>query len=308
MNRLRTTLEQWEVLSAIVDHGSYARAAGAMNRSQTAISYALARLQESLDLKLLKVDGRKAVLTADGETLLRRARPLLRAADTLERLAQSLKQGWEPRLTLVVEAAFPRVHLLKIVAELQQLCPNTELELGDAVLSGSEQAILEGRADVVVTTRVPPGFLGEFLTEISFVAVARPDHALFRLEHPLVAADLSGHVQAVVRDSGTREPRDDGWLGAERRYTVSSLEASLATVEAGLTFAWLPTHLISESMQNARLRPLPLALGATRRVPLYLVLVRPELAGPAARAAIECFQRHLPSGARALPDQSRTES
>jgi hypothetical protein len=30
-------------------------------------------------------------------------------------------------------------------------------------------------------------------------------------------------------------------------------------------------------------------------VPLYLVLVRPEVAGPAARAAVECFQRHVPA-------------
>ena len=295
MSSARTSLEQWDVLAAVVDQGSYARAASALHRSQTAVSYAIARLQEALELPLMVIEGRKAVLTPDGQALLRRARPLLRGLDTLERLAGSLKQGWEPRLTLVVDAAFPRAHLLKIIAELQQMCPNTELELADAVLSGSEEAIIEGRADVVVTARVPSGFLGEFLAEISFVAVARPDHALFKLGHPLTASDLLGQVQAVVRDSGTRQPRDEGWLGAERRYTVSSLEASLATVIAGLTFAWLPAHLIAESMRNGTLRPLPLALGGTRSLPLHLVLVRPEVAGPAARAAIECFQRHVPT-------------
>jgi DNA-binding transcriptional LysR family regulator len=59
-------------------------------------------------------------------------------------------------LRLVVDAAFPRDRLLKIVAELQQLCPNTQMQLSDAVLSGAEDAIADGTADVVVTTRVPP--------------------------------------------------------------------------------------------------------------------------------------------------------
>ncbi len=32
-----------------------------------------------------------------------------------------------------------------------------------------------------------------------------------------------------------------GWLGAERRFTVSSMEASLAMVTAGLAFACCPS-------------------------------------------------------------------
>ena len=297
----RTTLDQWAVLAAVVDQGGYAQAATHLHRSQTAVSYSIARLQESLDVPLLAIEGRKAVLTPHGRTLLRRARSLLRDIDTLERLAGSLKQGWEPQLGLVIDAAFPRSHLLQIMAELQQLCPNAELQLSDAVLSGAEEAITDTRADVVVTSRVPSGFLGEFLAEIEFVAVARPDHALFGLEHALTAEEMQRHVQVVVRDSGTRQPRNEGWLASDRRCTVGSLEAALATVAAGLGFAWLPRHLIAEALQHGTLRALPLAIGATRTVPLHLVLVRPELAGPAARAAIECFQRHLPAAAVSRP-------
>jgi DNA-binding transcriptional LysR family regulator len=65
-------------------------------------------------------------------------------------------------------------------------------------------------------------------------------------------------------------------------------------VKAGLAYAWLPEHVVAESLQSRALKPLPLAIGKTRKVPLHLVLVRPDLAGPAARAAVECFQRHVP--------------
>src|SRR6185312_1425705 len=295
----KTSVEQWAVLAAVVDQGGYAQAAGALHRSQSAVSYAVGRLQEDLDLPLLAIEGRKAVLTPHGQTLLQRARSILRDLNTLELLARSLKQGWEPQLTLVVDAAFPRERLLKIVAELQQLCPNTQMQLSDAVLSGAEEAITEGLADVVVTAHVPNGYFGEFLVDVTFVAVARPEHPLFAVGHELSFDDLARHVQVVVRDSGLKHPRDEGWLGAERRCTVSSMEASLATVKAGLAYAWLPEHVVAECLRNGALQELPLAAGRVRRVPLYLVLVRGEVAGPAARAAIECFQRHIPVSARA---------
>jgi DNA-binding transcriptional LysR family regulator len=290
----RTSLEQWAVLAAVIDHGGFAQAAVALNRSQSAVSYSVARLQEALDVPLLAIEGRKAVLTAHGQVLLKRSRALLADLGKLELLARNLKQGWEPELQLVVDAAFPRERLLKIVAELQQLCPNTQMQLSDAVLSGAEDAIVDGTADVVVTTRVPQGFLGEWLLDVTFVAVAGTDHALFKIEHPLTAEDLVRHVQVVVRDSGLKRPRDEGWLGAELRCTVSSIEASLATVEAGLAYAWLPQHLLRDAFDAETVRRLPLAAGGSRSVPLSLVLVHPELAGPAARAAIECFQRHAP--------------
>jgi len=291
----RSSLDHWAVLAAVVDQGGFAPAASVLHRSQSAVSYAIARLQSALDVPLFRLEGRRAVLTAEGEALLKRARPLLRDLATLERLARSMKQGWESALRLVVDAAFPRELLLKIVAELRQLCPNTEINLSDAVLSGAEEVISEGSADVVVTSRVPPLYLGEFLMDVRFIGVARPDHALFQLERSLTVDDLARHVQIVVRDSGTRAPRDEGWLGAERRCTVSSLEASLAMIEAGLGYGWIPEHLIAEPRRLGKVRALPLGAGGTRKLSLHLVVVRPEPIGPAARAAVECFERHRPA-------------
>lgn len=290
----RTSLEQWAVLASVIDSGGFAQAAEMLSRSQSAVSYSIARLQELLDVRLLAIQGRRAVLTPHGEALLKRSRGLVADLAKLEQLARSLKQGWELELRLVVDAAFPRERLLKIVAELQRLCPNTQMQLSDAVLSGAEEAITEATADVVVTTRIPPGHLGNWLLDVEFVAVAQVEHPLFKSGETLAPDDLARHVQVVVRDSGTRSPRDEGWLGAELRCTVSSMEASLATVEAGLAFAWLPEHLVRGSLQRGIIRRLPLVAGASRRVPLSLVLVNAELAGLAARTAVEAFHRHLP--------------
>jgi DNA-binding transcriptional LysR family regulator len=292
VNLPKTTLEQWAVLAAVVDEGGFAQAASVLNRSQSAISYSVARLQESLGLALLIVEGRKSVLTAHGQTLLARSRALVKELDTMEALARSLKQGWESELRLVVDAAFPRARLLDIISELQSSCPSTQIQLADVVLSGAEQAITEGSADLVVTSRVPPGYLSDWLLDVNFIAVARADHPLLQIGRELTTDDLTHHVQAVVRDSGTSHPRDEGWLGAPRRFTVSSMDASLATILAGLAYAWLPEHMLAETLLSGALRRLPLVSGASRNVSLHIVLVHANVLGPAARAAAAAFHRH----------------
>lgn len=297
-NLPRTTVEQWGLLAAVVERGGFAQAAAALHRSQSAVSYSVARLQEQLGVPLLELRGRKAELNEHGTVLLARARRIVEDLRALELLAQGLQRGWESELRLFVDAAFPRARLLRILAALQGSCAHTRLQLEDAVLSGAEQALLEGRADLAVAPTVPGGLLGEWLMDVNFIAVARHDHPLLREARQLSADDLARHTQSVVRDSGTLRPRDAGWLGSPQRWTVSSLEASFAAVEAGLAYAWLPAHLAQPAIDAGTLGALPLAAGATRRLPLYLILARPQAAGPAAQRAAELFMAERASADR----------
>ena len=282
-----TSLEQWALLAGVVDAGGFAQAGKAAHRSQSAVSYNLARLQESLGVALLKIEGRRAVLTPHGAALLARARILVEELLALELTAGSLKRGWESEITLVIDAAFPQARLFQVLGALGRDCRRTQLRLADAVLSGAEQAIVEARADVVVTTRVPTGVLGEWLMDVTFVAVSAPGHPLQRARGRIAERDLARHTQVVVRDSGTARPRDEGWLGAAHRWTVGSLDAALASIEHGLAYGWLPEHVAQSRIAAGYLAPLPLQAGRTRKLSLYVVLVRGEAAGPAARRAVE---------------------
>jgi DNA-binding transcriptional LysR family regulator len=295
MPQPRTTLEQWKTLATVVDAGGFAQAAARLHRSQSAVSYTIAQLQEGLGLRLLELQGRKAALTPAGVELLRRSRVIVDQFARLEALARAIDSGWETELKLVVDAAFPQATLLGLLAELRQSCPHTTISLADAVLSGAEEAITDGEADVVVTTRVPAGFLGDWLMDVSMVAVAAVTHPLHATKRALTLDDLALHTQVVVRDSGRLQPRDEGWLGAQHRWTVASLEASRAAVRAGLAYAWLPAHLVADDIAARKLAPLPLAVGGLRRMPLYVVLVKGETAGPAARRTLELLQRHVPA-------------
>ena len=85
MKAPRVSLDQWRALAAVVDTGSYAKAAELLNKSQSSVTYAVQQLESSLGIKAFEIKGRKAALTPTGELLYRRGRILLEDADALLR-------------------------------------------------------------------------------------------------------------------------------------------------------------------------------------------------------------------------------
>lgn len=290
MKAPRVTLDQWRTLQAVVDHGGFAQAAEGLHRSQSSVSYTVARMQEQLGVPLLRIDGRKAVLTEAGEVLLRRSRQLVKQASQLEDLAHSMEQGWEAEVRLVVDAAYPNVRLVRALSAFIPQSRGCRVRLREEVLSGVEEVLLEGTADLAVTSLNISGYLGTELCSVEFVAVAHPDHALHRLQRELTFQDLESQMQVVIRDSGRTQPRDVGWLGAEQRWTVSSLPTAASFVSSGLGFAWLPRHAIERELRDGLLKPLPLTQGGTRNPSFSLYANKDKPLGPATQILVELIK------------------
>src|SRR3974390_2803726 len=112
----KISLDQWLALKTVVEAGGYAKAARRLHKSQSAITYAVQKIEAQLKVKLFELQGRKAKLTEGGEMLFARARGLLEEANALESAGQRLAQGWESELALAVEVIFPTWLLLKCFA------------------------------------------------------------------------------------------------------------------------------------------------------------------------------------------------
>lgn len=292
MKAPRVTLDQWRTLQAVVDHGGFAQAAEALHRSQSSISYTVARMQEQLGVPLLRIDGRKAVLTEAGALLLRRSRQLVKQASQLEELAHHMEQGWEAEVRLVVDAAYPTRRVVDALSAFMPQSRGCRVLLREEVLSGVEEALNEGEADLAISGLILPNQLGTDLANVVFVAVAHPDHPLHRLQRELSHQDLETQLQIVTRDSGRRQPRDVGWLGAEQCWTVGSLATATTFVSSGLGFAWLPQHMISRELAEGTLKPLPLGNSARREIRFLLYPNKDRQMGPATRILSELLRQH----------------
>lgn len=282
----KISLEQWAAFKAVVDEGSYAKAADALNKSQSTISYAISRLNELLATPALTLVGRKAELTAAGVVLYRHAQNLLAQAQATEKAAQFLKEGWETQLKLVCDVISPMRPVLAALQAFSNTTSHTRIKIIETSLSGTEELILNRECDLAIVAQVPIGFLSAPLRSINLVAVAHKDHPLTQLD-VVTETDLKMHRQIVVRDSGTKREQNVGWLGSEQRWTVSHFATSVDAVNQGLGFAFLPDHRIAKELAQGTLVALPLEIPNIRPVALSLILTNPDHAGPAAKALSE---------------------
>jgi DNA-binding transcriptional LysR family regulator len=290
----RISLDQWRALLAVVDEGGYAKAAQALHKSQSSVTYAVQQLESQLDVKAFKIEGRKARLTPTGELLYRRARYLIDEASRLEQAAKKLSAGWEAEIQLAVEAIFPTWLLLDCFDRLAAESPHTRIELIETVLGEKDDSLLQNQADLAIFGTIPQGFMGEPLMRVRFILAAHPDHPLHRLSRKLSTQDLRRYRQLVVRESSPRRSTPLR-LEAAQRWTVSNMATSIEAARAGYGFAWLPEERIREELKAGSLKALPLRDGGERYVELYLIFADRDAAGPGALRLAEIIREKVAS-------------
>jgi len=289
------TLEHWRSLVAVVDEGGYAPAAEALGKSQSTVSHSIQRLEQFLGTAVLRIAGRRAVLTDVGQIALRRARMLLDEAHDIERMARTLASGVEAEIHLAVDAIFPNQVLLPALAGFAEVFPDTRIELVESIISGATDLVRRGHVQLAITPHVPTGWLGDHLVRLEFACVASPAHPLHHLGREVTDRDLRQYRQVVVRDSGERRDADVSWLVSERRLTVSTMGTRIQALCEGLGFAWSPLLKIQRELKQGLLKPLPLEHGSRQFADLYMIITDAEGAGPGTLALAEMIRARVNS-------------
>ena len=280
MFRPKTTLEQWRILQAVVDHGGYAQAATALNKSQSSLNHAVAKMQSMLNVELLEVKGRKAVLTDAGKVMLRRSRDLTQTVESLEQLAVNINQDWEPEITLAVDLAYPRELLFPVLDAFLPESRGSRLRIIDTVLTGTNDALVSKQADLVIHAEVPRGYLGEPLTSVKFILVCHPEHPLANETQPISPQTLAQYTQIVIADSSDKPNEKQGWLKSENRWTVSQFDTAIDLVIRNVGFCWLPEHKVNKLMSSGCLQQITVQGSQFKLVTTFLICPQSDKKGP----------------------------
>lgn len=293
MTRAKSTLEQWRILQAVVDFGGYAQAAEKLNKSQSSLNHAVAKLQHQLGIELLEVKGRKAYLTPQGEVLLRRSRHVTQAVNELEQLASNLEQGWEPTLTIAREIIYPMESLVSALNAFLPHSRGTRIIMLDSVITGTQELIAQNKVDIAICAGIAPkGYLAEPLCEEELYLVCHPTHPLADLG--IIEDDklLAQYLQLVIKDTGVQSNVDIGWLKAEQRWTVSNFYEAKVILNRGIGFCWIPSFLVQEELSSGNLVRLHLEGSQKRRIMLSLVIPNRDNQGPASKLLASFILRH----------------
>ncbi|MCS4279579.1 LysR family transcriptional regulator [Stenotrophomonas rhizophila] len=255
---LKLSLDALQILDAIDRRGSFAAAGKALHKVPSTISYTVSKLEEDLGVQLFDRVGPRAHLTPAGEALLEEGRHLLRAARELEMRVRRVASGWEAELTVAVDSMFVPALLAEDVRAFNAVAEQTRTRLISESLSGTWEALLDRRADLLVGAAGEGpsggGYVVEPMGVVRFVFAVAPSHPLAAAPEPLGREQLAAHCAIAVADSARRLlPRTVGLLMGQETVTVPDMVSKFRLQCAGLGFGFLPEPYVQRAVAQGRL-------------------------------------------------------
>jgi len=144
---MKTTLDEMLAFVHVVDSGSISAAAEQLTQTPSGVSRALSRLEDKLDVTLLRRTTRRLELTEEGQAFLVQARRIVDAVEDAEEQMKVRRQKPAGRLRINAAAPFMLHRVVPLVEGFRAQYPQIQLEL-----HSSEQIIdlLEQRTDVAI--------------------------------------------------------------------------------------------------------------------------------------------------------------
>jgi len=237
------TLEQLRIFIAVAEREHVTRAAEALHLTQSAVSAAIAALENRYRVALFHRVGRRVELSAEGKLFLEEARAVLARSEAAERVLADLSGMRRGSLTVEASQTIASYWLPSRLVAFRRAWPDIDVRLGVGNTQQVARAVSEGAAELgFVEGHVDEPALE--MTEVDrdrLVIVVAPSHPWAR-KAKLSPADLV-ESEWVLREagSGTRSEFES----ALRTYDtpeaalnialeLPSNDAVRAAVEAGL--------------------------------------------------------------------------
>ncbi|MFY7866423.1 LysR family transcriptional regulator [Roseateles sp.] len=300
---MKLDLESLAALDAVIRQGSFARAAEALHKVTSAVSYQVKKLEDQLGLPLVDRSAYRVRLTPAGEAVLAEGRRLLRQAHQVEALAQHLASGWEAKLLVVVDGILPLADTLRALKRLNEEGVPTRVQLKIEFLGGVQYRFEKEQADLMLVKQYAPSsqLQAQAQTELECVLCVSPEHPLAARAGPAALDELQAHVELSVQDSSERGERGERGeraealdshrfnhsFGGERVFYLSGFVAKRQALLMGMGFGWMPRYLVDDALASGELIELPFEGGSRFRFTPWLVQRVDRPLGRAGRRLIE---------------------
>ncbi|WP_050467570.1 LysR family transcriptional regulator [Herbaspirillum chlorophenolicum] len=256
MNIERLSLDQLRVFVQVADNGSFLAAARKLARAQSAVSYAIATLEEQLGVTLFDRSGYRPQLTAPGMALLADARQVLDHVDSLQVRASSYAKGQELEVALAVDVFFPTACLVDLLRRFRDAFPAVTVRLDIEALGAVAERVLDGRAMLGILGTLPttpPNLLRITLPSVKLVAVVAPHHPLAQVKGRVSEKLLLQQTQLVLSDRSELTARQDFSVHSRLTWRMSDLGTKHALLRAGMGWGNMPLHVVQADLAAGRL-------------------------------------------------------
>ena len=316
MDHRHLSLRQLEVLKAVVDAGSMARAAQRLFMTGPAISQQIQQLERTLGVPAFDRIGRRLRLTAAGDRALAAANDVHTRLAALAKEMDALRKRDDGTLHLGILATGTHI-LPPLLAEFRRLAPGIAVHMVVSTRAELTRRVLDGDVDLALMGRGPESTpdgaaaSGDPLTREPFasnphVIIAWPGHPLAGASG--IAPIELRHESIVQREpgSGTRAMLDN-FLAMHRitpreRVPVSGNEMAKHAVMSQLGISLTSAHTLFLELRTGAL--VRLDVDHTPIVRTWYVVHHSERWLPPAAAAFRDYL--LDEGARKVETETRT--
>jgi DNA-binding transcriptional LysR family regulator len=185
-------LMSMRVFAKVVEQGSFARAATALEMSATVVTRNVADLEAHLGTRLLNRTTRRLSLTETGQQYLQRVRQILADIDDADALASSSSRKPSGTLRIYCHPGFGQSQLAALLPKFAQAMPNVVL---DVTLADHAVDLVEEGFDVGILIglqKFDASMIARRLATSKVVLCASPDY-LARRGTPAKPSDISSH-------------------------------------------------------------------------------------------------------------------
>lgn len=238
--KLETDLISLRSFVAVVEEGGFSAAAKRINRTQSAISLQIAKLEERINTKLLDRTSRSVSVTPAGEIFLSYAYRILELSD------EALLAVTSPEEATLLRVGFADYlapqHLHTLLARFRRAHPNCDLSL--VLGMGGEMLQSMERGDLDMVFAGPEADNGETLWEEPLVWTGTTNFA----------DDPDAPIELVLMPApcSYRQKAFDALTKIGRQWKLSieanSVQAVQSAVRAGLGISVLPRSTIEGDM------------------------------------------------------------
>jgi DNA-binding transcriptional LysR family regulator len=221
-----------EVLAAVVEAGSFVRAAATLGLTQSGVSRAVARLEQRVGVRLFERTARAVALTEEGRLFYQRVKPHLAGIEDAATEAAGAAASVRGRLRVNVDPFFARRALAPRLGSFLAAHPELSLEivardrLGDLVAEGFDAAVRFGEPE-------PSSLIARRLLETRILTCAAPSY-LARCGRPVHPRELGDGRHEAIHFIDSLTGRPFPWeFHRGRRILKVAVPGRLAVNDAG---------------------------------------------------------------------------
>lgn len=242
IERLDISSDLLQTFVTVAESGNVTHASALLNRTQSAISVQIRKLEEALTVKLFERQARGMVLTDDGRKLLPAARSALSEMHRINALFSEPLRG---RIRIGIPDDYDEMILERVLVDFGRRHPEVEILAHSGCTSGYSKAIDADELDLAVVSDADSQSGDVFHTEPIVWAASEKFDLAIDAPVPLAYLDRS----CWWRDLPTKalDKRKRAW---QRAYVTTNFTSVKAAIRSGLAVGILPFGALNAGMRT----------------------------------------------------------